>query len=506
MRSALIVLVLVHAGCDSSGKTRRGEDALVVLVETEIGDIDPRFASSSYDIKVSRLVFSGLFTADTADLSVEPLLAESISPLDDEGLAWKVTIRDGLAFHDGAPLTSRDVVYTYRSISDPEIGSRYRSTYSYIESVEQDGRLGVVFRLSEENASFLPDLTMPILPAHVLEPHAGRFEDGRVVGSGPFRLVSRDRGRLVLEEHPASGQSPRRLVFLLVRDDNARVLRLRGGGADLAQNNVPVHMLDLFEGRRDVRVVSCPGASFTYVGLNTGSPTLADRRVRQALLVAIDRQAIVEHKLHGRGRVSTGMLPPMHWAYSADVERYPYDPAGARRLLDEAGHPDPPGPDPRMRIVFKTGASRYRLAVARVIASFWEAIGIEVDLRPFELTTLLAHLDSGAFEATMLQIPMVMEPNLYRWFFHSSSIPSGRGSGGANRWRYRSDEADGLIEEGVRVLDVDGRRQVYGRLQAVLARDLPVLPLWHEDNVAVVSTRLGAYRLLPTAPFTSLSP
>ena len=128
-----------------------------------------------------------------------------------------------------------------------------------------------------------------------------------------------------------------------------------------------------------------------------------------------------------------------------------------------------------------------------------------MDAGPFEKTTLRSHLNSGAFEVTCLQIPMVMEPNLYRWFFHSSSIPAGEGSGGANRWRYASAEADALIDRGVRVLATGQRKAVYGELQEVLARDLPVLPLWHEDSVAVVSGRLHGYALLPTAPFTPLA-
>jgi peptide/nickel transport system substrate-binding protein len=503
-RVPALLSILLLAGCHCSHKAGPGEggDAIVVLVESEVGSLDPRFAASSYEIKISRLVHSGLMSADTEDLGVEPLLAESVERIDDAGRTWRVTLRPGLTFHDGTPVTSRDVVATFASVRDPRVGSRYRATYSYITHVEAEGRLSVRFRLAETNASFLPDLVMPILPAHVLEKADGMLGDEQMVGCGPYRLAGRSKGRIVLEPHGREGPP---VVFLLVRDDNARVLRFEGGGADLAQNNVPVHLLQLFEGRDDVRVLSGPGASFTYVGVNTEAERLDDVRVREALLVAIDREAVVTHKLRGRGRVASGMLPPMHWAYREGLEGYPYDPQRAMRLLDEAGYPDPPGREPRFRLAFKTSSNRFRLAMARVIASYWEAVGIEVDLRPFEFSTLRSHLNSGAFEVTCLQIPMVMEPNLYRWFFHSSSIPSGAGSGGANRWRYASDEADALIEQGVRVVDVQERRKVYGTLQEVLARDLPVLPLWHEDNVAVVSARLAGYRLLPTAPFTPLA-
>ncbi len=503
-RFAALLVLLAQTGCHCSHKEGPGEggDAIVVLVESEVGSLDPRFAASSYEIKISRLVYSGLMTADTEDLGVVPLLAGSVTQVDELGLEWKVTLRSGLTFHDGVPLTSRDVVRTFESVLDPATGSRYRATYSYITSVQAEGELGVRFRLAETNASFLPDLVLPILPAHVLDRNAGVLPEDEMVGCGPYRLVERRKGRIVLEPH---GREGRRIVFVLVRDDNARVLRFEGGGADLAQNNIPLHLLQLFEGREDVRVISGPGASFTYVGVNTSADRLADVAVREALLVAIDRESVVRYKLRGRGRPATGMLPPMHWAFRDGLESHAYDPQRAMRLLDGAGYPDPPGREPRFRLVFKTGSNRFRLALARVIASYWEAVGIEVDLRPFEFSTLRSHLNSGAFEVTCLQIPMVMEPNLYRWFFHSSSIPSGPGTGGANRWRYASAEADALIERGVRVVDEEQRKEVYGELQALLARDLPVLPLWHEDNVAVVSARLAGYGLLPTGPFTPLA-
>jgi peptide/nickel transport system substrate-binding protein len=502
-RVPALLAFLLLAGCHCSQKAGRGEggEEIVVLVESEVGSLDPRFAASSYEIKISRLVHSGLMSADTEDLGVAPLLAETVEQVDEQGREWMVTLRPGLTFHDGAPVTSRDVVRTFTSVLDPDVGSRYRATYSYITSVEAEGRLGVRFRLEETNASFLPDLVLPILPAHVLEKAGGMLGDDEMVGCGPYRLVERGKGRILLEPHGRQGP---RVLFVLVRDDNARVLRFEGGGADLAQNNIPLHLLQLFEGRDDVRVIAAPGASFTYVGVNTSSELLDDVRVREALLVAIDRDAVVTHKLRGRGRVATGMLPPMHWAYR-EASSHAHDPERAMQLLDEAGYPDPPGKAPRFRLVFKTGSNRFRLALARVIASYWEAVGIEVDLRPFEFSTLRSHLNSGAFEVTSLQIPMVMEPNLYRWFFHSSSIPAGAGSGGANRWRYASAEADALIEKGVRVVAEEDRKAVYGELQDLLASDLPVLPLWHEDSVAVVSARLAGYGLLPTAPFTPLS-
>src|SRR5204863_2771630 len=122
-------------------------------------------------------------------------------------------------------------------------------------------------------------------------------------------------------------------------------------------------------------------AVYTYMGLNADDPITGDARVRRAIALAIDRQRIVDTKFGGRAVLSTGMLPPFHWAYEGDVERYGYDPARARALLDEAGHPDPDGagPRPRFTLSYKTSSNRFRVAVAQVIAAQLAEVGIELD-------------------------------------------------------------------------------------------------------------------------------
>jgi peptide/nickel transport system substrate-binding protein len=127
--------------------------------------------------------------------------------------------------------------------------------------------------------------------------------------------------------------------------------------------------------------------------------------------------------------------------------------------------------------------------VARAIAAMLRDVGIEVDVRPSEAATLISDLNRGRFEMTLLQVPEVIEPHVLSWFFDSSRIP-GQGSEGANRWRYANDALDGLFELGRTRIEPAQRRAAYEAIQRMLARDLPVLPLWQPDTVAVV--RRGA--------------
>ena len=138
-----------------------------------------------------------------------------------------------------------------------------------------------------------------------------------------------------------------------------------------------------------------------------------------------------------------------------------------------------------MSLVLRTTSDRFRQSVARAIAAMLADVGIDVDVRPSEAATLIADLNQGRFEITLLQVPEVIEPHVLSWFFDSSRVP-GPQQEGANRWRYQNEELDALFERGRTQIETDERRAAYQRVQEVLARDLPVLPLWQPDTVAVL--------------------
>ena len=156
------------------------------------------------------------------------------------------------------------------------------------------------------------------------------------------------------------------------------------------------------------------------------------------------------------------MLPTFHWAYEKDVVDYPFDPAKAKQLLDEAGYPDPDGdgPLPRFTLVYKTSSNKLRVAIANVIASMLAEVGIGVDMRVNEFATLFADLKKGNFQISLMQIPEISEPDLYINFFASERIPTRDNlDAGGNRERYRNPEIDRLIVEGRRTLDRPGRKR-----------------------------------------------
>lgn len=480
--------ILLAVGCRGEVNPQRTDDALVVVLPRDAEQIDPRFVSDPYGLKVSRLLFASLFTIDARTLEVIPDLAESVSM--ESRRRYRIVLRSGLTFSDGSPLTSEDVVQTYQGIVDPALRSRYAQTYRRIKRVTAVDARTVIFDLHEAHATFMTDLEFPILRRQDAHQAIGAPDGPLPVGAGPYRLLERVPGRMELEANPhwhRGAPTHPRLRLIVMRDDNTRALRMLAGAGDIALNAVPPLLIPLFEDDPRFEVRAVHGISTTYMGFHTAAPKLRDLRVRRAIAHALNRDALLQAKQGGWGRVVDTWIPSGHWAYTKDLAHYNHDGRAAAKLLDSAGYDDPDGPggEPRMKLSLRTTSDRARVSVARAIAGMLSAVGIEVDVRPSEAATLIADLNRGRFELTLLQVPEVIEPHVLSWFFASDRIPS-EGREGANRWRYASRQLDAAFELGRSRTDREDRVDAYRRVQRLLARDLPVLPLWQQDVVAVV--------------------
>ncbi len=479
-----MLLLVIGLGC--SQPEVHDPDALVVMLPRDAEQLDPRFVSDPYGLRVSRLLFASLVTIDPRTLEVIPDLAESVTA--SSPTEFVVRLREGLQFSDGSPLDAEDVIATFEGVVDPTLQSRYAHTYRRIAEMRVTDPRTIVFILREPHATFLTDLELPIVRSEDAFRRVATPEDPFPVGAGPYRLAKRAPGVLELSANPHWHRGTPKfpsLRFVVIRDDNTRALRMLAGQGDIAIASIPPLLLPLFEHDPRFETRSVPGISTMYLGFHTVSAKLDDVRVRRAIGYAIDRELLVRAKYDGLARVTDSWIPHGHWADHDSLPPRKFDPERARQLLDEAGFPDPPGSDPRMELVLRTTSERFRQSVARAIAAMLGDVGIEVDVRPSEAATLISDLNRGHFEITLLQVPEVIEPHVLSWFFDSSRIP-GPQSEGANRWRFRNDELDGLFELGRTEVDRARRRAAYQRVQGILARELPVLPLWQPDIVAVV--------------------
>lgn len=501
MIGAAAIGLLLVGGC--TPRTRQTpDDALIVLIDSPVKATDPRYTLTSHDLRASRLVAPGLVAVDTPDMSPRLELAERVVRVDD--LTWDAVLRPGLRFSDGTPVTAADVAWTYQTViaksSDSFAHKQLSERFSSVEVI--DARTAR-FHLVKPLATFMTDIEFGVVARHAADA-AGRFPAGGTLGAGPYKLRSLDSTRVVLEANPYyHGAPPRvpRVEIRAVRDASARMLMLVGGSADLVQNAVRLDLVEDIARRPRLHVESAPSVILSYLMMNNADPVLADVRVRQAIALALDRPRIVAAKLGGRAVLATGLLPPGHWAYSGDVVRWDHDIARAQRLLDEAGlrDPDGPGPEPRLRLTYKTSSDLFRVAIARVLAAQIAEIGIEVDVRAFEFATFFADIKRGEYELATMQSTDLIEPDFYFTYFHSSRIPTPQNPDAGNRWFYENARVDELTDLGRRELDRARRYALYAEVQQIVARDVPIVPLWHEHVVVVANKDVAGYAISPNA-------
>ena len=291
-------------------------------------------------------------------------------------------------------------------------------------------------------------------------------------------------------------------MLKVVPDDTMRALELHKGTVDLVVNDIAPDVV--WQMREDGRlpVVTGPGTDYAYLGLNLRHPILSRPEVRQALALAIDRDAIVKHLRRGLAMTAVGIVPPMSWAFERDVFQIRHDPVQAARLLDAAGYPDPDGdgPQPRFTLVLRTSTTEvYRLQAAAIQHDL-ARVGVRLLVRSTETLTLFRDIASGNFELYTALFVGVTDPDMLRRVFHSAQMPPA----GLNRVFYRNEEVDRLIDDAARTTDEAKRREFYSRAQQITARDLPYIPLWYRVNVAVSQPEIRGVSLSPVADFTFL--
>jgi peptide/nickel transport system substrate-binding protein len=500
------MLAVIAAACPARSR-QTPDDTVVVLIESPMTTGDPRYTISNYDATLSRLVSPGLFAMDTANMVPRLDLASKIEQVDD--LTWDATIRDDAKFSDGNPVTAEDVAETFRSVYKEHSDSLWHNALSQRYSkVEPIAPKVVRFHLLAPLATIRSDLEFGIVSFHGSN-KGEKLPNGDVIGAGPYAIRELTSTHALLETNPYYyGAKPHvpNVEIRFVRDAAARILMLVGGSADLIQNGVRLDLVDEIAERPRVHIESAPGVLLSYLMMNNDDPILRDVRVRKAIAYALDRRAIIDAKFQGRAVLATGLVAPSHWAYNGNVARYDHDLARAKQLLDEAGYKDPDGdgPLPRFHLVYKTSSDAFRAAVARVIAAQLGDIGIDVEVRAYEFATFFADIKRGNFQLGSMQTTPITDPDYYYAYFHSSRIPSPQDPDANNRWRYRNTLVDKLTYDGRHEPDQARRKAIYDEVQRQIAEDIPIVPLWHEDNVVLTNVSITGYRIIPTARLNGL--
>ena len=445
-----------------------------MLITNDAETLDPRFATDAMGLRASRLLHAGLVKLDPDSLEPRPYMAESWRF--EDALTLRVQLRRDARFHSGAPLRPADVIASIEAFRT----SRHAQVVEQIDRVEADGESVVIVRLKKPHATLLTDLEVPILRAD--QARSPPAPDGTLDGLGPFTVKERVAGAITLV-----GKNGKEVVLRTVRDENARALRLHAGRADLVLNGFSPTLLPAFDGAKGLSVSARPGANLTYLLMRVDRAPLDDANLRKALSLSIDRERIARTIFAGRAHAASSLLPPTHWAHT-DMPVLPFDPVAARGLVG-----------PRKKLTLLTSTDRLRGTVARMMAEELADVGVDLEVIPLELGTLLARLSAGDFDLATLQLPELTEPNVLRVFMHSASIPPK----GLNRGRIADDALDHFLDLGDTVLE--NRRAIYAEVERVNRERSLLVPLWHEDQVWVSSPRARRFAASAEGRWLSLA-
>src|SRR5436190_1749715 len=497
-----VLVVAALAGGHERAPRPPARDTLVVGLESAPTNLDPRLGTDQASEYVFGLVLEGLLDK-RADGTQIPGIASSWDVLD-SGRRYRFHLRPDARFQDGRPLGARDVAWTFGTILDGSTKSPKKGALGPLQRVEPVDAHTVDFVLAEPWGGFFMNLTagLGIIPAGTTPAQM----NAHPVGSGPFRFVSRgaDRVELAAWDGWYRGAPPplAHVILREVPDATVRALELEKGSVQLVVNAFLPDTVELFARRRGFRVLQRPGANYVYLGFNLEDPVTRDPRVRRAVALALDRPRLLRTVWRGEGVLTETMMPPGLWARHPSLPVIPHDVSAAAALLEQAGYHDPdgPGPAPRLHLTYKVSNNDLSLLQAQAIQAMLADAGIEVTLRSYEFATFYADVKRGSFQMMSLTWTGVADPDLYRSPFHSSSVPPL----GANRCRYRSAEADALIEAGGRAVDPRERLPYYLRLQELLERDLPYVSLLTRNTVAVALDGLDGYEDYPGGELYSL--
>jgi len=498
LKFGLAALLLLAIGAAASAQT-----VLRAGLDVDAGTMDPRQARDTSAARMQELIFNGLVTLD-ANQVPQPDLATSWEFVSPTELVFQ--LREGVVFHDGSPFDAEDVVYTYTTLVDPDFGAPRRSLYTPIQEVVADGPYQVRFVLSQPYAPLLQYLDMGIVPSDAAEAAGAAFGD-QPIGTGPFRLVSWERGatiRLAANDDYFKGRpNIDEIVISVIPDNNVRLIALESGDLDLIHSPVPPQDLARLRGSTALAVHETTALGYTYLNLNLEDPLLQDVRVRKALAHLTDRDTISEVLFYGMDTPGTSFLLPGTFYYTDDVTTYEYDPERAVQLLAEAGWSDSDGDgildkDGRpLRIELTTNVDPNREQVLEFLQGEWRQVGIDVSVRAYEWPSFIADVMAGNYQISLIGWLLLNDPD-------RASYLQFRTGGDSNYGRYSNARVDELLEAGRAETDPEARKAVYAEIARIVTDELPYIFVVNQGYVVMHDPALEGFVVNPSGSWKSL--
>ncbi|NJB67147.1 peptide/nickel transport system substrate-binding protein [Desulfobaculum xiamenense] len=481
----------------SPGTPQRG-DLLVLGSIAEPSNLIPALASDSASHDVIALLYVSLVRYNR-NIELEPYAAESYEVLDG-GRLLRFKLREDIRWTDGVELTADDVEFTYRVMIDPGTPTAYSENYKLVKQFTKTGKYSFEVTYDKPYAKALVSWAMEILPKHILEGEnlMNTRYSREPVGAGPFKLKSWEAGRrIVLEANDDYFLGRPHLdgvVFRVIPDMSTMFLELKAGNLDFMGLTPQQYLFQTKGPEWEANFNRFEYLSFGYnfIGWNLRLPMFADKRVRQALAHAVDKQALIKGVLMGLGEPTIGPYKPGTWMFNDKLTDYDFNPQKTRDMLAEVGWRDSDGDGwldrdgKRFSFTLLTNqGNEQRIKIATIAQANLKDVGIEVKVRTVEWAAFLKEfIDKGNFDAVVMGWTIPQDPDLFNVWHSSKAVP-----GGLNFIDYRNPELDELLVKGRSLIDPAERKPVYDRVQEILHDDQPYLFLTVPLALPVVSSR-----------------
>lgn len=484
------------------------------LVEASIGDISgliPNITSDSSSQDIGSLIYSNLVRTDK-NLRLEGELVEGwdISP---DQLTITFHVRKGVKWHDGVELTAADVDFTYGYMIDPKTPTAYAESFRQVRHAEVVDPYTYRVTYEKPYSPALLSWGIWILPRHILEAPWKAGVDLRTtpqsrypIGSGPYLFQEWKTGeKVVLEANPDYFEGRpyiKRVLYRIIPDQSTIFLELKAKNIDMA-GLAPIQyrrQTDYPAFRKAFNKYRYLANGYAYLGFNLLDPRFQDKRVRQAMAYAINKQEIIEGVLLGLGQAAQGPYKPGTWWYKPDVKTYPFDPDRAKTLLAELGwtrmNSDgvlvKDGKPFSFTIMTNQGNS-VRQQTAEIIQRRLKAVGIDVKIQVVDWAAFInTFIRKRQFEAIILGWGLGLDPDQYDIWTSTQTGPDQ-----LNHISYKNPKVDELLEAGRRTFDEAKRKEIYWEFQDIMAEEQPVVFLYVPDNLPVVSSRVRGIEPAP---------
>jgi len=471
-------------------------DELIIATGADPTSLDPRKTWSGPGYSINSHMLEPLVFREITDgkVSIVGVLAEKYENIDE--LNWKFTLREGVTFHNGEPLTAESVKYTLETILDPDFGSPLSQWIADIDEITTDGDLVVNIKTKTPTRGLLGGLAqVPIIEPSAAEDLGEEF-NVKPVGTGPYEIVEyKPNNSVELKRYDDYWGEPgvnERIKFLIMPENAVRLAALQRGDVHIAEN-ISADKVDEVESDPNLELFVTETLRVNMLVSNFDNEWMARQEFRDALSLSIDRELLVNNILGGNTIPASSISPPGTIGFNDELPVYEYDLDKAKELLDEINYDGS---------VIKLGAPSGRYAMDRqigeAIAGMFENAGINVDLEILEFSSYVPKMDDGYYDIHYIgTADLTVNPYMHwQGYFHSEDSETG----------YSNPEVDKLMDESIQTIDDDVAIEIFKELQEILYDAKPTFPLYYEPHMVGVrkgvkgfDTRLDEYIIVRDA-------